>query len=71
LNQRKRSSDFIVFLEQLLSAYPTGPIYVILDNVSIHTSRVVRSWLADHPRLELLLLPTYAGHALNPIEQIG
>lgn len=70
LSQRKRSGDFIVFLEQLLSAYPTGPIYVILDNVSIHTSRAVRSWLAEHPRLELVFLPTYAGHALNPIEKV-
>jgi transposase len=70
LSPRKRSVDFIAFLEQLLPAYPTGPIYVILDNVSIHLSRAVRSWLAEHPRLQLVFLPTYAGHALNPVEKV-
>lgn len=70
LSPHKRSGDFIAFLEQLLLAYPSGRIYVILDNVSIHISRAVRSWLAEHPRLELVFLPTYAGHALNPIEKV-
>jgi transposase len=70
LSTRKRSVDFIAFLEHLLPACPTGPIYVILDNVSIHISRVVRSWLAEHPRLQLVFLPTYAGHALNPVEKV-
>jgi transposase len=70
LSPRKRSGDFIAFLEPLLQAYATGPIYVILDNVSIHISRVVRCWLAEHPRLQLVYLPTYAGHALNPVEKV-
>lgn len=70
LSLRKRGADFIAFLEQLRLAYPTGPIYVILDNVSIHISRLVRSWLTEHPRLQLVFLPTYVGHALNPVEKI-
>lgn len=70
LSAHKRSVDFIEFLTQLLQAYPIGPIYVILDNVSIHVSRAVRYWLAEHPRLQLVHLPTYAGHELNPVEKI-
>jgi transposase len=70
LSAHKRSLDFIEFLVQLLQAYPTGPIYVILDNVSIHVSRAVRCWLAEHARLQLVYLPTYAGHELNPVEKI-
>ena len=38
---RKRSVEFIAFLASLLVAYPTGPIYVVVDNVSIHISKVV------------------------------
>jgi len=67
---RKRSAEFIDFLTGLLRAYPSGRIYVVLDNVSIHLSRAVKRWLAEHPRLELVYLPTYAGHALNPVEKI-
>jgi transposase len=70
LSVRKRSVEFIDFLTRLLKAYPAGPIYVVLDNVSIHVSRAVKCWLAEHPRLELVYLPTYAGHAFNPVEKI-
>lgn len=70
LSAHKRSVDFIEFLTQLLQAYATGPVYVVLDNVSIHVSRAVRCWLAEHPRLQLVYLPTYAGHELNPVEKI-
>lgn len=67
---RKRSAEFIVFLTLLLTAYPVGPIYVLADNVSIHTSQAVAAWLAQHRRLELVYLPTYAGHELNPVEKV-
>lgn len=70
LTERKRSVEFIAFLTTLLSAYPAGPIYVIVDNASIHTSRAVRKWLAAHTRLQLVYLPTYSGHQLNPVEKV-
>ena len=28
------------------------------------------AWLADHPQVELLHLPTYSGHKENPVEKI-
>lgn len=66
----KRSTDFIACLTSLLVAYPTGRICVLVDNASIHTSHAVHQWLATRPRLELLYLPTYSGHRLNPVEKV-
>src|ERR1700687_3255884 len=54
LTAHKRSAEFIAFLTQLLVAYPTGRVYLLVDNASIHTSRAVQRWLEAHGRLELL-----------------
>jgi hypothetical protein len=35
---------------------------------SIHTDKAVQVWLEAHPRVELLFLPSYAGHRENPVE---
>jgi transposase len=43
-----------------------GRIYVILDNLNHHTSRIVRDWCNAHD-VELVFTPTYASWA-NPIE---
>jgi transposase len=70
VSPHKRSADFTAFLEALLSAYAVGMVYVILDNVSIHHSRITLTWLSAHPRLQLVYLPTYTGHRLNPVEKV-
>ena len=66
----KRSTEFIAFLTRLLAVYPTGRVYVLVDNASIHTSQALHHWLAAHERLVLLYLPTYSGHRLNPVEKV-
>jgi transposase len=66
--QRTRK-EFITFLEHLLTVYPTGRIFIILDNGSIHQATEVLEWLAAHPRIQLVWLPTYSSH-LNPVERI-
>jgi transposase len=63
------SSQFISFLSDLLKAYPNSPIYVILDNGSIHTSQETQDWLSLHPRLQLLYLPKRSPQ-MNPVEKI-
>jgi transposase len=68
--ERKRSVEFISFLEQLLMVYPDKHILIVLDNASIHKAKVVTQWLIDHPTVELLWLPTYSGHKENPVEKI-
>ncbi len=70
LSAHKRSTDFIAFLAPLLAAYPVGCIYILVDNASIHASKLTCQWLAQHPRIELLYLPTYSGHQLNPVEKV-
>ena len=70
LTSRKRGIEFIAFLAELVQAYPTGPIYVLIDNASIHTSKAVLKWVSSQPRLELIYLPTYMGHKLNPTEKV-
>jgi len=70
LTERKRSVEFSAFLTTLLTAYPRGTLYVIVDNASIHTSKAVKAWRAAQPRLQLIYLPTYSGHPLNPVEKV-
>ena len=70
LTERKRSGDFIAALSDLLTTYPQGRIYLLIDNGSIHTSKTVADWLATHDRLHLVPLPSYAGHKYNPTEKI-
>jgi len=70
LTEHKRSVEFIAFLTTLLTAYSQGVIYVIVDNASIHTSKAVKAWLAAQSRLQLIYLPTYSGHQLNPVEKV-
>ena len=52
LAERKRGADFIVFLKLLLRRYRGRHVFVFLDNCSIHTSKLVQRFWADH-RAEL------------------
>ena len=40
----------------------------MVDHDKIHQAKVVAPWLADHPRVRRLFLPTYGPRA-NPIER--
>ena len=70
LRARKCTADFIVLLNLLLSAYPVGTIYVIADNCKIHCSKALVKWLVLNPRIQMVYLPTYSGHLLNPVEKV-
>ena len=67
---RKLAVHFVAFLDQVLAAYPTGPLYLVLDNAPTHTAKLVTHWAAAHPRAHLLWLPTYAAHESNPVERL-
>jgi hypothetical protein len=41
---------------------------VVVDHDKIHQAKAVEQWLAAHPRVTLLWLPTYGPRA-NPIER--
>jgi len=68
---RKTSGLFIDLLKTIDQACPAAKftkIYVVVDNYGIHKAQAVVKWLAAHPRVELLFLPTYCPKA-NPIER--
>lgn len=69
---RKTNALFRELLQALDAAYPATKyrrIYVVVDNYKIHKAKAVAEWLATHPRVELLFLPTYCPRA-NPIERV-
>jgi transposase len=69
---RKTNGLFRNLLETVEAAYPARRydwIYVVVDNYKIHKAQAVQRWLAAHPRIELVFLPTYCPKA-NPIERL-
>jgi putative transposase len=62
---------FIDLLKLINRRYPAAKftrLYVVCDNYRIHTAQAVTAWLAEHPRFELVFLPSYCPQA-NPIER--
>jgi putative transposase len=71
LGARKTNALFRDLLALLETSYPAErytQIYVVVDNYKIHKAKAVAQWLAAHPRVRLLFLPTYCPQA-NPIER--
>jgi len=69
IEERHRSREFTTFMNQLLRAYPSGELHVILDNVKSHDSKEVRDWHRQprHRRVVFHFIPTYSSW-LNLIE---
>lgn len=68
---RKVNGLFIDLLKVINQSYAPGQytkIFVVVDNYKIHKAKAVAQWLAQHPRIELVYLPTYCPKA-NPIER--
>jgi transposase len=71
VGERKNRWLFIELLRALDRACPVAQmskIYVIVDNYGIHKAKAVAAWLAQHPRFEVVWLPSYCPRA-NPIER--
>ena len=68
--RRANSGAFVRLLECLLDTYAHAPaLAVVLDNVNIHSSRMVQAWLLGHPQVHLLYGARYCPHE-NPVERI-
>jgi transposase len=66
--ERHTSAEFVAFLTDLVAHQPKGQeIHVILDNLSVHKTRQVEAFLAEHPHVHLHFTPTYASW-LNQVE---
>jgi hypothetical protein len=71
LGARKTNALFRDLLDVLDARYPAERytrLSVVVDNYKIHKAKAVEDWLAAHPRVTLLWLPTYCPRA-NPIER--
>jgi putative transposase len=67
--ERKNRYLVIDLLRTLERKFPTaGKIYLVADNYRIHKAKAVEQWLAQHPRFEVIWLPSYCPKA-NPIER--
>ena len=67
---RKRAPEFIAFLDHLDKRLPHSltTIHVIIDNLIVHKSKVVKAWLAAHPRFIFHYTPVHCSW-LNQVEQ--
>jgi putative transposase len=63
-----KAPQLIYFFESLLKKYPTGKIYVVLDNARVHHAKLVQKYVQENQRLALMFLPPYSAE-LNPIER--
>ncbi len=60
---------FVAFLKKLMHDAP-GPVYLILDNLSVHQAKPVKKYVASlNGRLKLFFLPGYSPE-LNPDEWV-
>lgn len=59
----------IRLLEAIRKQQKSGKVYLILDNAKYHHARLVRNWVLNHPRFNLMYLPAYSPN-LNLIERL-
>ncbi len=64
------SAQFIALCTLLLAFYPSAPVIAIItDGGTAHTSKITRKWLAEQPRIRLLIGASYSPQD-NPVERI-
>jgi transposase len=69
-NQTMNSQTFIKFCQRLIKD-ADKKIYLILDNLRVHHSNIVKAWVEDHKdQIELYFLPSYSPE-LNPDEYLN
>ena len=68
--RRKRQVEYLTLLEHLDQAIPASvtTIHLLADNVSVHHGKLVRAWLAAHPRFVAHFTPVHCSW-MNPVEQ--
>jgi hypothetical protein len=56
----RNTAGYLRLLDALVQGNPEGDLYLIMDNLSSHTSGPIRDWLATHPRVTQVPIPTGA-----------
>lgn len=68
--ENMNSDVLILFLEQLIKSQKSK-VYLILDNLRVHHSKVVKKWVEEHAeKIKLFYLPSYSPDR-NPDEYLN
>ncbi|RJX25515.1 MAG: IS630 family transposase [Dethiobacter sp.] len=66
--QRHTQYQFLDFMQSMAELYPDTRLYIILDNLKTHKTKLVKNWLAEQKgRIEFIFTP-FHGSWLNQIE---
>lgn len=70
LRKRKRQVEFIELLDTIDRTTPASItlIHLLCDNLSIHSGKLARAWLAAHPRFRMHFTPVHCSW-MNQVEQ--
>jgi transposase len=66
---RRRTKEFLKFMDQVCATYADQQIHVVLDNLSTHSGSDVDKWLARHPNVTFHFTPTGSSW-LNHVEMV-
>jgi transposase len=55
---RRRTVEFVTFLNQVIRRYPRQEIHVIVDNLSTHAGDEIDQWQDKHPQVKFHYTPT-------------
>ena len=65
--QRRRTAEFLTFMDTVVARYGDHEIHVVLDNLSTHKGDDVDAWLTKHPNVTFHFTPTGSSW-LNQVE---
>jgi len=66
--RRHTSQEFVAFLSDIVASQPRGrEIHIIVDNFAAHKTKLVKLFLASHPKVSIHYTPTYSSW-LNQVE---
>lgn len=69
LHRRHRATEFKKFLTKIDAQVPADlDIHLICDNYGTHKHPIIKTWLANHPRVHMHFTPTYSSW-LNLVER--
>ena len=64
---RRRTEEFLKFMDQVVAAQDGQEIHVVLDNLSTHSGSDIDHWLTKHPNVTFHFTPTGSSW-LNQVE---
>jgi hypothetical protein len=64
---RRRTEEFLKFMDQVVAAQDGQEIHVVLDNLSTHSGSDIDQWLTKHPNVTFHFTPTGSSW-LNQVE---